>query len=62
MIVKFAYGRSTYLLFKDLRREPLDQAVTGRYSELAQSLPDSERQWTLSVALFGWTLDGYLEH
>jgi hypothetical protein len=49
MIVKFAYGGPTYLLFKDSRRDPLDQVVTGSYSELAQP----EKQWTLSVALFG---------
>jgi len=42
-----------YRLFKDLRREPLDQVVTSSYSKLAESLPNSEKHWTLSVTLFG---------
>jgi hypothetical protein len=62
MIAKFAYGKSTYLLFKDLHRELLDQVVTGSYFELAKSLPNSEKRETLSVVLFGCALDGYLEH
>jgi hypothetical protein len=36
-----------------LSQRALDQVVTGSYSKLAESLPSSEKRWTLSVALFG---------